>query len=76
VIQPYPERTGLAAVDDTGLSLFQNDALISPGSFSDSLVYRAYAAAPAVLGLAPMNDQVFAGALMWVSELLFIFSPP
>jgi putative membrane protein len=34
--------------------------------FSDSVVYPAYTSAPNVFGLTPLNDQVFAGALMWV----------
>jgi len=29
-------------------------------------VYPAYAAAPNAFGKTPLNDQVFAGALMWV----------
>lgn len=34
--------------------------------FSDRVVYPAYSAAPNIFGLTPLDDQVFAGALMWV----------
>lgn len=34
--------------------------------FSDKVVYPAYSAAPNIFGLTPLDDQVFAGAFMWV----------
>jgi cytochrome c oxidase assembly factor CtaG len=34
--------------------------------FSDRVLYPAYAAAPNLFGMTPLEDQVFAGALMWV----------
>ena len=34
--------------------------------FSDRVVYPAYSAAPNIFRMTPSDDQVFAGALMWV----------
>ena len=34
--------------------------------FSDRVVYPGYLGAPNIFGMTPLDDQVFAGALMWV----------
>ena len=33
--------------------------------FSDRVVYPAYSAAPNIIGMSPLGDPVFAGALRW-----------
>lgn len=69
VIQPWPFRArfspwllvpylALAEVVNTGLSAFL--------CFSGRLLYPSYAAVPRLFGLSALNDQVAAGAFMWV----------
>lgn len=35
-------------------------------TFCDRVLYPSYAAAPMIFHVSPLEDQVFAGALMWV----------
>ena len=69
VIQPWPSREifprwkvipYLLTADfvNTGLSAFL--------AFSGRVFYPSYAAAPRVSSLTPINDQIAAGAFMWV----------
>lgn len=69
IIQPWPSRSrfnrwmlilylGLADVVNTGISAFL--------CFSGELLYPSYAAIPRPFGLSPLNDQVAAGAFMWI----------
>ena len=43
-----------------------NTALSASLSFSGKLFYPTYGAVPRISGLSPMNDQIAAGAFMWV----------
>ncbi len=43
-----------------------NTALSASLAFSGKLFYPTYAIVPRISGLSPMNDQVAAGAFMWV----------
>ena len=43
--------------------------------FSDRLIYPYYATAPRVAGITPLNDQIMAGAIMWVPGSLFYLIP-
>jgi len=44
---------------NTGLSAFL--------CFSGRLLYPSYGAVPRLFGLSPLNDQIAAGAFMWVA---------
>jgi putative membrane protein len=40
-------------------------------TMADASLYPAYAAAPRIWGLSPMEDQVIGGLIMWVPGSLF-----
>jgi putative membrane protein len=42
-------------------------------TYSESLLYPAYSAAPRVLGLTPMQDQLLGGLIMWIPGGLIFF---
>jgi putative membrane protein len=44
-------------------------------TFCDRVLYPSYAAAPRVFGISPLEDQVIAGALMWVFGT-FVYTVP
>jgi putative membrane protein len=44
-------------------------------TFCDRVLYPSYAAAPRVFGVSPLEDQVIAGALMWVFGT-FVYTIP
>jgi cytochrome c oxidase assembly factor CtaG len=44
-------------------------------TFCDRVLYPSYAAAPRVFGVSPLEDQVIAGALMWVFGT-FVYTVP
>ena len=78
VVQPWPSVVAwprwtmipyllLADVLNTVLSAFF--------AFSDRVIYPAYAAAPRLWGIAPLDDQVVAGGLMWVPGSLVFLVP-
>jgi putative membrane protein len=69
IIQPWPSAPrinrwllipylGLADIVNTGISGFL--------CFSGRLLYPSYAAMPRAFGLSALNDQVAAGAFMWI----------
>jgi putative membrane protein len=69
VIQPWPSKPScnrwllipylaLADVVNTGLSAFL--------CFSGRLLYPSYAEVPRLFGLSALNDQIAAGAFMWI----------
>lgn len=41
--------------------------------YSDSILYPAYASAPRVLRLSPMDDQMLGGLIMWIPGGLYFF---
>src|SRR5207245_2239241 len=51
------------------------DALSAFLVFCDRVVYPSYLSAPRLSSLAPLHDQEFAGALMWVSVTLIYLLP-
>jgi putative membrane protein len=78
VIQPWPSREifprwkvipYLLTADfvNTGLSAFL--------AFSSRVFYPTYADAPRVSSLSPLNDQIAAGAFMWVIGSLIYLIP-
>lgn len=44
-------------------------------TFCDRVLYPSYAAAPQLFGISPLEDQVIAGALMWVFGT-FVYTVP
>ncbi|HEX3987498.1 MAG TPA: cytochrome c oxidase assembly protein [Acidobacteriaceae bacterium] len=52
-----------------------NTALSASLCFSGKLLYPSYAAQPRLLGLSAMNDQIAAGAFMWVMGSMMYLIP-
>jgi cytochrome c oxidase assembly factor CtaG len=44
-------------------------------AFCDRVIYSSYNEAPSLFGITPLQDQVFAGALMWVFGLFVCMVP-
>jgi putative membrane protein len=42
-------------------------------AYADALLYTAYAAAPRIGGITPMEDQLIGGLVMWIPGGLFFF---
>jgi putative membrane protein len=42
-------------------------------AYADALLYAAYAAAPRIWGITPMQDQLIGGLVMWIPGGLFFF---
>jgi putative membrane protein len=42
-------------------------------AYADALLYTAYAAAPRIWGITPMQDQLIGGLVMWIPGGLFFF---
>jgi cytochrome c oxidase assembly factor CtaG len=51
------------------------DALSAFLVFCDRVVYSSYLHAPRALNISPLQDQDFAGALMWVTETVVLLVP-
>src|SRR6185503_2194061 len=43
-------------------------------TYSDNLLYPAYAAAPRILGISPLDDQLIGGLIMWIPGGLIFFA--
>ncbi len=57
------------------LGMFPGSALAAFLTFSDRVLYPFYLQTPPVLGISPLQDQILAGALMWVVGLLACLFP-
>ncbi len=57
------------------LADLQNSALAAILTFSDHVLYPAYAAVPRIWGLSVLEDQAIAGVLMWVPGSLAFLVP-
>ena len=69
VVQPWPSRARWqrgAMVPYLLVADLQNTVLSAVLVFSDRVLYPSYAAMPRVFGLSVLQDQVAAGAMMWV----------
>lgn len=69
VIQPFPSVAkwpGWSIPLYLFLGTLPGAALGAFLTFCDRVLYPSYAAAPMVFHLSPLEDQIFAGALMWV----------
>jgi putative membrane protein len=43
-------------------------------AYADSILYPAYATAPRIWGISPMEDQLIGGLIMWIPGGLFFFT--
>jgi putative membrane protein len=78
VVLPWPSRgqwPRLAIVPYLLVADLQNTALAAILSLSDRVLYRSYLQAPRVSRLLPLEDQVAAGAFMWVAGSLAFILP-
>lgn len=78
VIQPWPSRPGQSRWKVIPYLLtadFVNTGLSAFFAFSGRVLYPSYAAAPRVFSLTPINDQIAAGAFMWVFGSLIYLVP-
>lgn len=69
VVQPWPSRAQWprwAMVPYLLIADLQNTALSAILAFSDRVLYPSYSAVPRLFGFSALEDQVAAGAIMWV----------
>lgn len=68
VVQPYPSKPIWSrwTIPIYLFGMMPCGVLGAFPCFGDRVVYPAYSAAPNIFGMTPLDDQVFAGALMWV----------
>ena len=76
VVQPWPSRAQWprwAMVPYLLIADLQNTALSAILVFSDRVLYPSYSAVPRLFGFSALEDQVAAGAIMWVvGSLAFV----
>lgn len=78
VTQPWPSRFAWSrwlVIPYLLTADFVNTAVSAFFTFSGRLLYPYYADAPRVLPLSPLNDQIAAGAFMWVAGSLLYLVP-
>jgi cytochrome c oxidase assembly factor CtaG len=78
VVQPWPSRARWPRWTIPFYLLLadlQNTIFAALLVFSERLFYPAYAAVPRLGGLSPLDDQVVAGAIMWVPAALAFLVP-
>ncbi len=78
VIRPWPfrgARLGWMLVPYLLLADVVNTVISASLCFSGCLLYPSYAALPRPFGLDPLNDQVAAGAFMWVCGTMVYLVP-
>jgi cytochrome c oxidase assembly factor CtaG len=78
VILPWPARPQwprLAMIPYLFLADIQNTALSAYMIFCDHVLYSTYAGAIRLPGLTPLEDQITAGAIMWVPGSVVFLAP-
>jgi putative membrane protein len=78
VIRPFPSVAkwpGWSIPPYLFLGTLPGGALGAFLTFCDRVLYPSYAAAPMIFHVSPLEDQVFAGALMWVFGT-FVYAVP
>jgi putative membrane protein len=78
VIQPFPgvaRRPGWSIPLYLFLETLPGGALGAFLAFCDRVLYPSYGVAPLIFRLSPLNDQVFAGGLMWVFGTIVYMVP-
>ena len=78
VVQPWPSKARFSRW--TVLFYLVSADLVNTGlsaslAFSGKLFYSTYGIAPRISGLSPMNDQIAAGAFMWVIGSIVFLVP-
>jgi putative membrane protein len=78
VVQPWPSRsrwTRWAVIPYLLTADFVNTGVSAFLTFSGRVLYPSYADAPRVVALSPLDDQIAAGAFMWVAGSLLYLIP-
>jgi putative membrane protein len=78
VVQPFPSEArwpGWTVPLYLFFGTFPGGALGAFLAFCDRLLYPFYGGAPSLFGLTPLEDQIFAGSLMWVFGLFMLLLP-
>jgi len=78
VVLPWPSRATwptAAIVVYLLLADLQNTALSAIFAFSERVIYPAYAAVPRLWNLSVLDDQIAAGAIMWVPGSIVFLLP-
>lgn len=78
VVLPWPSHgrwPRWATVPYLLVADLQNTALSAILAFSDRVLYRSYSEAPRLFGVSALQDQVAAGAFMWVAGSLAFILP-
>ena len=78
VVQPWPsggQWPRWAMIPYLLVADLQNTALSAILAFSDRLLYSSYSVTPRLFGLSALEDQVAAGAIMWVAGSLAFVVP-
>lgn len=78
VVQPYPSEARWPRWTIPVylfLGMFPSGALGAFLSFCDRLLYPSYSKGPFVFALTPLEDQIFAGSLMWVFGIFVCLIP-
>jgi putative membrane protein len=78
VVQPFPSVArwaGWSIPPYLFLGMLPGGALGAFLTFCDRVLYPSYASAPMILHISPLEDQVFAGGLMWVFGT-FVYAVP
>jgi cytochrome c oxidase assembly factor CtaG len=78
VMLPWPARPQwprLAMIPYLFLADIQNTALSAYMIFCDRVLYSTYAGAIRLPGLSPLQDQITAGAIMWVPGSVVFLAP-
>jgi cytochrome c oxidase assembly factor CtaG len=78
VVQPWPSKTQWprwAMVPYLLVADLQNTALSAILCFSDRVLYPSYSTTPRLFGFSALEDQVAAGAIMWVMGSLAYVVP-
>jgi putative membrane protein len=78
VVQPFPSETRWPRWTIPVylfLGMFPSGALGAFLTFCDRLLYPSYSKGPFVFGLTPLEDQIFAGSLMWVFGIFVCLIP-
>jgi putative membrane protein len=78
VVQPFPSESRWPRWSIPlylFLGMFPSSALAAFLTFSDRVLYPYYLQSPPVFSITPLQDQILAGALMWVLSFLACFFP-
>ena len=78
ILLPWPSRPAWprwAMIPYLALADLQNTGLAAFLTFSDRVLYPTYQHAPRLWGSKPVDDQVIAGAIMWVPGSIIFLVP-